>query len=120
MRLNHLDLAVREIGPTRDFFVRFFGLTHVQTLGEDGLAILKDDDGFTLVLSRLRRTGGQVYPDGFHVGFHLKDRASVIALHQRLRAESTVDASEPTLQRGAFSFYFTAPGQILVEVAQRD
>jgi catechol 2,3-dioxygenase-like lactoylglutathione lyase family enzyme len=119
MRLNHLDLAVPDVGATRDFFVQFLGFSHVQTLGQDGLAILRDDDGLTLVLSRLRRTGVQAYPDGFHIGFHLSDDESVVALHERLLAETTIAAPKPEIQRGALGFYFTAPGDILVEVASR-
>ena len=119
MRLNHLDLAVPDVIASRDFFTTFLGFIDHQTLGQGGLAILKDGDGMTLVLSRLRRTGEQAYPDGFHVGFHLAGRKEVIALHHRLIAESSVSPSEPCVRRGAFGFYFAAPGNVLVEISQR-
>ncbi|MEO6151992.1 MAG: VOC family protein [Croceibacterium sp.] len=119
MRLNHLDLAVPDVIASRDFFSTFLGFTDHQTLGQGGLAILKAGDGMTLVLSRLQRTGEQAYPEGFHIGFHLTGREEVIALYHRLITESSVTPSEPRIQRGAFGFYFTAPGNILIEVAQR-
>lgn len=118
MRMNHLDLPTSDLAATRAFFVDHLGFTHQQTLGADGLSILRDDSGLVLVLSRLRREGAQGYPKGFHIGFHFEDEAEVHALHARL---SVVDPElqPPTVQRGALSFYFEAPGDILVEVAHR-
>jgi len=119
MRLNHLDLAVPDVVASRNFFTAFLGFEHVQTLGQGGLAVLKDSSGAVLVLSRLRRSGSQTYPEGFHIGFHLSRREEVLALHARLTAENVAAPSEPRVQRGALSFYFTAPGGILVEIAAR-
>ena len=119
MRLNHLDLAVPDIAEARDFFETHLGFTHLQTLGDNGLAILKDAGGLVLVLSRRRRTGAQAYPDGFHIGFHFETEAEVEALHARLAAAGVAAGDPPTVQRGALSFYFHAPGDILVEVAHR-
>ena len=119
MRLNHLDLPVADIAATRDFFETWMGFTHEKTLGQDGLAILRDESGLVLVLSRLQRDGAQGFPSSFHIGFHLESEEAVRALHARLRgAGHALDA--PTHQRGAYAFYFMAPGDILVEVAHRD
>jgi catechol 2,3-dioxygenase-like lactoylglutathione lyase family enzyme len=119
MRLNHLDLAVPDIAATRDFFETHLGFTHQQTLGQNGLAVLRDAAGLVLVLSRLQRAGAQAYPDGFHIGFHLETEAAVRGLYARL-TEAGVDVpAPPAVQRGALGFYFTAPGNILVEVAYR-
>ena len=118
MRLNHLDLAVPDIAATRDFFEAHLGFTHLETRGQNGLAILRDETGLVLVLSRLRRDGAQTYPEGFHIGFHFPDEASVYGLYDRLSGAG-VEASAPEVQRGALGFYFTAPGEILVEVACR-
>jgi catechol 2,3-dioxygenase-like lactoylglutathione lyase family enzyme len=118
MRLNHLDLPVPDIAATRDFFETWLGFTHDQTLGQDGLAILHDDSGLVLVLSRLQRRGAQAFPATFHIGFHLESEAAVRALHQRLHAGGHAHDG-PAHQRGAYSFYFIAPGDILVEVAHR-
>lgn len=117
MRLNHLDLAVPDVIASRDFFTAFLGFEHIETRGQGGLAVLKDSAGAVLVLSRLRRHGAQAYPEGFHIGFHLSRREDVLALHERLTEANAVTPSEPQVHRGAFSFYFTAPGGLLVEVA---
>ncbi|HWU96285.1 MAG TPA: VOC family protein, partial [Sphingomonas sp.] len=84
MRLNHLDLPVPDLAEARAFFERWLGFRHLQTLGDNGLSILSDDAGLVLVLSRLRRTGAQGFPDGFHIGFHLADEAAVATLHAAL------------------------------------
>ena len=118
MRLNHLDLPVPDIAATRDFFETWLGFIHERTLGQNGLSILRDSAGFVLVLSRLQREGAQTWPYPFHIGFHMETEAAVSDLHRRM-TEGGVDVGETSVQRGAFSFYFTAPGGILVEVACR-
>jgi catechol 2,3-dioxygenase-like lactoylglutathione lyase family enzyme len=119
MRLNHLDLAVPDLPAARAFFVDLLGFRHRETLGRDGLAILEDDSGLVLVLSRLRRQGPATYPEGFHVGFLLEGRAAVDALHQRLTAAGVEVLGPPAEMRGRWLFYCHAPGGILVEVAHR-
>jgi len=119
MRLNHIDLATSDLGATRDFFEAHLGFTHLETRGQNGLSILTDDVGLVLVLSRLQRDGAQTYPAGFHIGFHLESEAEVRGLYGRLAAAGHPMGPEPSVQRGALSFYFTAPGEILVEVAYR-
>lgn len=118
MRLNHLDLPVPDVAAARTFYVEHLGFTHIETLGQDGLAILRDADGLVLVLSRLRKTGAKHFPEGFHIGFHLAEAAAVHSLYARLEAAGVVE-QPPSIQRGALSFYFLAPGEVLVEVAHR-
>jgi catechol 2,3-dioxygenase-like lactoylglutathione lyase family enzyme len=118
MRLNHLDLPVPDIAATRDFFETWLGFRHERTLGQDGLSILRDDSGLVLVLSRLQRDGAQSFPTTFHIGFHFETEGEVRGLNARMRGAGIVDG-EPVRQRGALSFYFVAPGDILVEVAHR-
>ena len=118
MRLNHIDLPVPDVAATRAFFETWLGFTHERTLGQDGLAILRDQAGLVLVLSRLRRHGPQAWPVPFHIGFHLDSEAQVSDLHRRM-TEGGLNVGEASVQRGAFGFYFTAPGEILVEVAHR-
>lgn len=116
MRLNHLDLPVPDIAATRDFFETWLGFTHERTLGQNGLSILRDGAGLVLVLSRLKEP--QAWPFPFHIGFHLETEDAVTNLHRRM-SQASVAVGEASVQRGAFSFYFTAPGDILVEVAHR-
>lgn len=118
MRLNHLDLPVPDIAATREFFEKWFGFTHVRTLGRDGLAILRDEGGLLLVLSRRPRVGPQGFPETFHIGFHLDAPDAVRELHERLTAGG-YSIAPPSQQRGAFSFYLYAPGEIMIEVACR-
>lgn len=116
MRLNHIDLPVPDVAATRDFFETWLGFTHDKTLGQSGLSILRDPAGLVLVLSRRQDEGPWPYP--FHIGFHLKTEAAVSDLHRRM-TDGGVAVGEASMQRGAFSFYFTAPGDILVEIAHR-
>ncbi|WP_354071402.1 VOC family protein [Caulobacter sp. 1776] len=118
MRLNHLDLPVPDVAATRDFFETWLGFTHERTLGQNGLSILRDGAGLVLVLSRLQSQGAQSWPYPFHIGFHLESEAAVSDLHRRM-TEGGVAVGEASIQRGAFSFYVTAPGDILVEIAHR-
>jgi catechol 2,3-dioxygenase-like lactoylglutathione lyase family enzyme len=118
MRLNHLDLPVPNVAEARNFFVELLGFVHVETLGSEGLSILHDEGGLTLVLSRRRRTGAQTFPDTFHIGFHLESSEDVSAAYDRLNGAGYAEGP-PTLQRGAFSFYCTGPGEVMVEVAYR-
>ena len=118
MRLNHLDLPVADVAAARDFYVEHLAFTHMETRGQNGLAILRDSDGLVLVLSRLQKSGSQHFPEGFHIGFHIAEEAAVHGLYSRLRAAGVAD-QPPSVQRGALSFYFHAPGDVLVEVACR-
>ena len=118
MRLNHIDLPVPDVAATRDFFETWLGFTHERTLGQDGLSILRDDGGLVLVLSRLRRDEPQSWPVPFHIGFHLESQAAVSDVHARM-AGGGLAVEPPALRHGAFAFYLTAPGDILVEVAHR-
>ena len=118
MRLNHLDLPVSDVAATRAFFEQWLGFSHERTLGNDGLSILRDGDGLLLVLSRRQRQGAQEFPKQFHIGFYLESEEAVQGLYQRL-AEAHVALDPPSEQRGVFSFYFNAPGDILVEIAHR-
>ena len=115
MHINHIDIPVPDIAVTRDFFVDRLGFAHVATLGQDGLAILKDDNGTVLVLSRAK--SGAAPADGFHIGFLLESREAVDAMHARLPAG--VPCAAPRDMRGGYVFYLEAPGPILIEVGHR-
>jgi len=119
MRLNHLDLPVRDIAQTRAFFEAHLGFTHVRTLGQDGLAILRDESGLVLVLSRWPKDPLADYPGGFHIGFLLESEAAVQARYDALLAAGVDLPAPPDHRRGGFQFYFEAPGPILVEIGYR-
>ena len=124
MHFNHLDIPVPDVAATRDFFVTHMDFTPINPRKSDGvvaagprdgLAILRDSEGAVLVLSRA--DSGQPPGDGFHIGFHVKDRMTVDAMFARLRAGGVAVAAPPHEMRGAYLFYCEAPGPILVEVA---
>lgn len=124
MRLNHLDLHVPDVAAARDFFVNIFGLRLTETRGRDGLAILHDDSGLELVLSRpVEKFGGadQVAAGvmTYHVGFIVPSRGDVDATYERLLAGGYEAWHEPRELRGGWGFYAVGPGQILVEVMWR-
>jgi catechol 2,3-dioxygenase-like lactoylglutathione lyase family enzyme len=124
MRLNHLDLHVPDVAAARDFFVDIFGLTVVETRGQDGLAILNDDAGLELILSRpVEKFGGadnlMAGVNTYHVGFILPERDQVDAVYQRLVAAGHEAWHEPRAIRGGWLFYAMGPGRILVEVGWR-
>jgi catechol 2,3-dioxygenase-like lactoylglutathione lyase family enzyme len=124
MRLNHLDLHVPDVAAARDFFVDIFGLKVVETRGQDGLAILNDDAGLELILSRpIEKFGGAdtltAGVNTYHVGFILPERDQVDAVYQRLVAAGFEAWHEPRAIRGGWLFYAMGPGRILVEVGWR-
>jgi len=124
MRLNHLDLHVRDVAATRDFFVEFFGFEHIETRGANSLAILRDETQFELVISRpVEKFGGTDHTTigamTYHIGFMLPRRDDVDTLYIRLKDSGAEMRHEPREIRGGWLFYCVAPGRILVEVGWR-
>jgi catechol 2,3-dioxygenase-like lactoylglutathione lyase family enzyme len=124
MRLNHIDLHVPDVAATRDFFVSFFGLRHVETRGSNGLAILQDEGGLEIVVSQpIAKFGGadavSAGANTFHIGFILPNREMVDAQYETLRQAGAEISGPPREIRGGWLFYCYAPGRILVEVGCR-
>ncbi len=124
MRLNHLDFYVPDIAATTDFFLRYFALELWEMNERIGRAILYDDQGTEVVLSRpLPKFGGadqvELQRQTYHLGFILAERSDVDRLHGRLAADSAAVSGPPAAIRGGWLFYCTAPGNILVEVGWR-
>lgn len=124
MRLNHLDLHVPDVAATRNFFRDHLGFREVETRGVDGLAILHDDAGLELVISRpIERFGGADTPTAgfntYHIGFILSSRAEVDELFRRLSAANAETWGKPAARRGGWVFYCFAPGRILIEIGCR-
>lgn len=121
MRLDHLDLHVPDVAETRDFFATYFHLTPIETRGANGLAILRDDAGLELVLSRpVEKFGGADTPTAgrntYHIGFTLASRGDVDRVFGELTMAGVEIWSPPKEMRGMWLFYCFAPGRILVEV----
>ena len=124
MRLNHLDFYVPDIAAAADFFLRYFDLELREVNERIGRAILYDDQGTEIVLSRpLPKFGGadqvELQRQTYHIGFILAERLDVDRLHARLMEDAVAVSGPPAAIRGGWLFYCTAPGNILVEVGWR-
>ena len=84
MDLNHLNLRVRDAAACRDFYQRHFGFH--PAFEADGGYFVRNDDGFLLAL--VPAAAHQPLPDGFHIGFGLRDADAVPDLHRALAAAS--------------------------------
>lgn len=118
MRLNHLNLAVSDLAAAQAFFEELFDF---QFLGKAGdlIVALDDGHGFMLVLANATRfdKAAPVYPEPFHVGFNLDDRAQVDAMYQRVLAAGIATEQAPQKRHGHYGFYFRALDGIRFEVA---
>jgi catechol 2,3-dioxygenase-like lactoylglutathione lyase family enzyme len=115
MKLNHLDLHVRDVPATTRYFEELFGLTLRTKRDKKALAVLSDGHGFVLVLQRAE-TPEDRYPEGFHLGFLLPDAESVRALHARAKEAGAVVSDVIENGRGTM-IYFSAPEGYRVEVS---
>ncbi|RYG15719.1 VOC family protein [bacterium] len=109
MVLNHLTLAVPEVGETKAFLEKYFGLTDMGS--RPNMAFLNDDRGMVLTLIKAKDVS---YPAFFHIGFIQESETKVDEINQRLKADG-IDVSPPERSHG-YTFYVQAPGGFLVEV----
>ena len=115
MKLNHLNLSVTDVRQAHAFLQTYFGLKGGEPNANIGF--LRDDDGFVLTLTS-PKVGGETevrYPATFHVGFIQPSEAQVNEINQRLKADG-YDVPPPSRQHGSWTFYFHAPGGVMVEV----
>lgn len=113
MKLNHLDLLVRDVPASVAYFERYFGLFPRTRRDSPALAILSDGQGFVLVLQQAPHPA---YPDGFHLGFLVEDAHCVRALQERARADGVAVSDVIVNGRGTM-IYFEAPDGYRVEVS---
>ena len=116
MRLNHLDLSVPDLQAAIDFFVAGFGFSVVAVRDADGMAILRGEDGFGLVLTR---DAAPHYPAAFHIGFLQSSEEAVTQAYERLLAAGIATQAAPAISYGSLLFYCRVPGGVLVEVSYR-
>jgi catechol 2,3-dioxygenase-like lactoylglutathione lyase family enzyme len=120
LKLNHINLSVSDVPALSDFFERCLKFKVTERRGNNKFAVLEVEDGFALILMHGKDVKTASYPSVFHVGFIVKDEATVRATHQRM-IEAGYEAPPPaSIQRGGdptFGFYHSAPGGILVEVS---
>lgn len=124
MRLNHIDIHVEDVAATVDFLMRHFALKLRDMRGKAGLAILEDDAGLELVVSRpIEALGGAeqgaIGRVTYHVGFIQSERSDVDRIHDEMVEAGVEQVGQPKDMRGGYVFYCTAPGHVLVEVGWR-
>jgi lactoylglutathione lyase len=116
MKLNHLNLTVKDASETAAFLEKYFGLR-----GEAGVeqkktfAVLRDDNGMVLTLIRASRDTEPVYPETFHIGFIQESEQRVNEINRRLKDDG-FEVPPPDRLHGAWTFYFRAPGGFVIEV----
>lgn len=118
--LNHINIPVSDVPELTRFFQQTFGFQLVDQRGAGTFSVLRGEDGFILVLSHDKAVGPKTYPALFHVGFLQGSPSAVRQLHQRF-TDAGFNAPAPAiLERGgpkAYSFYYSAPGGLIVEVS---
>jgi catechol 2,3-dioxygenase-like lactoylglutathione lyase family enzyme len=119
MQINHIDLAVPDTTTAATFFKSAFGFIEIQTKGNAGMVILREQGGFELVLTRIRETYPSLYPTTFHIGFLVSSAQEVHDAYSRVTATGVERPNPPHAVRGHLMFYCHAPGGILVEVSHR-
>lgn len=115
MKLNHLNLTVTDVPAAHAFLEKYFGLKSMSC--NQNMGFLTDDNGavITLMSPKVTKETEVSYPRSFHIGFIQESEERVNEINQRLRDDGyTVDA--PGRQHGSWTFYFQAPGGIVIEV----
>jgi hypothetical protein len=90
MKLNHTNLCTSNVLLLSTIFTRHFDFEVIQKNAES--AMLKGDDGFSLVLTVIDKNSQPTYPSSllfnfrisFHVGFVLEHQDEVHVKHQEL------------------------------------
>ncbi|GGD57959.1 VOC family protein [Paenibacillus nasutitermitis] len=118
MKLNHLNLCVKDLNDATGLFQDLFGF-ELQDRKGDAIAVMKDEEGFTLVLSCSAAFGGEnpIYPEGFHVGFYVDTKEEVDRFYDRLVGANLIQPDQGAKNiRGGYSLYFKALDGILFEI----
>lgn len=105
MTINHLNLVVTNVAKAITFFENFFSFTCTAVKGENMIAILKNNDGFTLVLMT-DKEGNDAYPKDFHIGFMQSSVQEVDKLHSKLKESGIAVGDAPKNIRDSYGFYF--------------
>lgn len=116
MKLNHLDLQTDDVQALAGFLVDHFDLCRLSNDRSPAIAILGDDDGFTLVIQRRREGDDRPYPDGFHFGF-IHEHADTVRAHHHRLSRAGVSVSPIDVNARGTRFYLTAPGGLLIETS---
>ena len=114
MRLDHLALSVRDREVSRRFYETYFGFDRDAQEYDDGVLIIRNEDGFNLALGP--GPGDAPMPEFVHLGFDAADPASVHAFRDRLEADG-VTIVESWDEPAYVSFKCLDPDGYVVEVS---
>ena len=123
--VHHVGLAVRDVVQAAQFFVEVLGFQQVAERPAYP-AIFVSDGAILLTLWQLRADAPasdfdrHVHPGLHHLALRVADRATLDALHDRLRAHPDPDvavefAPEPLGQSGAQHMMISGPSGIRLE-----
>lgn len=118
MQFNHANFAVADVAAAAAFFQRHFDF---RVVGEahDNFVVMEGEGGFVLNFMSPGKTEAS-YPKNFHVGFFVGSVAEVRLKHAELVDAGHDPGAVQQFNRGGSrttTFYCTAPGGFLVEVA---
>jgi lactoylglutathione lyase len=111
MKLNHVNLAVDDVGAAKAFLMKYFGLRELGADTNKNRAVLRDDAGLVLSMFKGKDV---VYPGTFHIGFIQPSEAAVDEIYAQMTADGIV--ADPPQRSHGWTFYVKAPGGFLVEV----
>ncbi|WP_062239534.1 VOC family protein [Fictibacillus sp. FJAT-27399] len=114
MKLNHLNLCVKDLAEAQHFFEHFLGF-QTKAQKSDVSRVMDDGEGFLLVLSSMGEEPPK-YPNGFHVGFYVETSEKVDEMYEQLKAAKVSVGNHPRVIRGGYTFYFHALNDIMFEV----
>jgi catechol-2,3-dioxygenase len=108
MTINHLNLTVTDVTKSVELFKKYFEFSCDHIKGDNVIAVLKNSDGFVLVLmaSQMNQKGNLTYPDAFHIGFMLETSEAVDNIHKKLTGNKIEITHPPRKIRDSYGFYF--------------
>jgi hypothetical protein len=114
MKLNHINLVVSNVVEATKLFETYFNFKCTNIKGNNIVAILKGEDGFTLVIMT-NKNGQTTYPDAFHIGFMLNNTNAITEIYDKLKNGGIAVEEAPRKIRNNFGFYFKFD-TLLIEV----
>ena len=118
MLFNHANFIVPDPATAADFFARHFDFAVVGD-AHANFVVMEGEGGFLLNFMAPGKAEA-TYPKNFHVGFFVDTVATVRDKHAELKAAGYELSDVQEFTRGGnrtTTFYCTAPGGFLVEVA---